>query len=53
MTKEKVREFVKEQMHIADAMLQEYVSRIPRILEANRRMASELMHETRSKDEVW
>ena len=53
VTKEKVREFVKEQMHLADAMLQEYVSRIPRILEANRRMASELMHETRSKDEVW
>jgi hypothetical protein len=53
VTKEKVLEFVKEQMHLADAMLQEYVSRIPRILEANRRMASELMHETRSKDEVW
>ena len=53
VSKEKVRNFVKEQMHLAHAMLQEYVSRIPRILEANRRMASGLMEETRSKDEVW
>jgi hypothetical protein len=53
VSKEKVRNFVMEQMHLADAMLQEYVSRIPRILEANRRMASGLMEETRSKDEVW
>ncbi|XP_028400803.1 uncharacterized protein LOC114523936 [Dendronephthya gigantea] len=51
--KDQVRVFVKEQMHLAEAMLQEYVSRIPRILEANRRMALELMNETRSKDEVW
>lgn len=52
-SKDQVRNFVKEQMHLAEAMLQEYVSRIPRILEANKRMVSELMNETRSKDDVW
>ena len=52
-SKDQVREFVEEQMHLAHAMLQEYVSRIPKMLEANRRMVSEMMKETRSKDDVW
>ena len=52
-SKDQVREFVNEQMHLVHAMLQEYVSRIPRMLEANKRMVSELMNDTRSKDDAW
>ena len=52
-SKENVRNFVTEQMHLPNAMLQEYVSRIPRFLEGNKKLVSELILETRSKDEVW
>ena len=52
-SKENIRNFVREQMHLPTAMLQEYVTRIPRFLEANKKMVSELILETRTKDEVW
>ena len=48
-----VRDFVKEQLRLAKAMLEEYETRIPRILEANKITVLRLRDETRSRDEVW
>lgn len=53
LSKENVHAFVKKQMHLAEAMLQEYVCRIPRILEANRRTIVQLRHDTITCEENY
>lgn len=47
-----VNEYIKKQMKETATVLQEYIERIPRLIEADKRLAMELKCETRSKENV-
>ena len=49
---EKMSEYVKNQMQETENVLKEYLQRIPRLIEADKKLVSELGNENRTKEEV-